>query len=185
MVDQVSSHIIGEDITILRDYYDEALQMQGVPAKYQYPLFAESNNQGEPVIDSYSDFIPCFVFFEDNPKIKTYRRYGWVVENSENLPFLLHCSFHTPKLQKDSVFRISGQYSEVEDRIFRVTEISYDLQCPDHLVCKVVPCYEEQITGRTKTEVATTFDKSNHFLKPAEETTDYKGNYRTFLKGDK
>jgi hypothetical protein len=45
----------------------------------------------------------------------------------------------------------------------------------DHLVCQVVPIANGQpITGRTRKEVAQTFNKSNHFLK---ENTDYRGDY--------
>ena len=87
-------NLIGEDIKIMRTYYDEALEQQGIPCIYQYPLFATSNEQGEPVIDSYSDKIDTHIFFDGNPKIKTYKRYGWVVENDKELPFLIHCSFH-------------------------------------------------------------------------------------------
>lgn len=170
----MSINITGKDIILMRKRYDEALQMQGIPCKYQYPHMATSNEQGASVVDSYSDLIDTHIFLDGNPKIKTYRRYGWVVENDENLPFLLHCSFHLEKLQRDSLFRIAGQYTELPDRIFRVKDITMDLQAPDHLICQVLPVYDESnLTGRTKKETAQTFNKSNTFLKP---NTDYRGN---------
>ena len=167
-------NLIGEDIKLMRDRYDEALKMRGIPVKYQYPLKAESNNQGEPVIDSYSEFIPIYIFFEGNPKAKTFKRYGWVVENDKDLPMLIHCSFHLKNLQKDCLFRISGKFSELPERVFRATEISYDLNCADHLVCQVIPVYDEQAVGYTKKEVEKKFNTSNHFLQPQ---LDYRGNY--------
>lgn len=167
-------NLIGEDIKLIRKRYDEALQMQGIPVKYQYPLRAETNSQGEPVSDSLSEMIDTHIFFEGNPKVKTFKRYGWVVENNQDLPFLIHCSFNLKHLQKDSIFRMSGQYSELPDRIFRVTEITYDLQAPDHLVCQVIPVYDDQAVGYTKKEVEKKFNTSNHFLKP---NTDYRGDY--------
>ena len=92
---------------------------------------------------------------------------------SEDLPFLIHCSWDLPKVQKDSIFSIAGEYSELPERKFRVTEISYDLQAPDHLVCQIVPIANGQsIVGKTRKEIAQTFNKSNHFLK---ENTDYRG----------
>lgn len=169
-------NLIGDDIRLLRSRYDEALQLQGVPVKYQYPLKAGSNAQGEPLADSYSEMIDTYIFFDGNPKVKTFKRYGWVVENNQDLPFLIHCSFHLPHLQKDSLFRIAGQYSELPERVFRVTEITYDIQAPDHLICQVVPVYDEQAVGYTKKEVEKKFDTSNHFIKP---TIDYRGNYHT------
>ena len=135
---------------------------------------AEANASGDPEIDSYSDYYDTHVFFEGNPKMKTFKRYGWVVENDQNLPFLIHCSFNLPHVQKDSIFTISGQYSELLDRIFRVTEITQDIQAPDHIICQVVPVYGDNPVGRTKKETQKQYSTSNHFLKPE---VDYRGDY--------
>lgn len=168
----MSINLIGEDIVIMRSYYDEALEMQGIPVKYQIPHLASSNTQGEPVIDSYSEPIDTHIFFDGNPKVKTYKRLGWVVENDKALPFLIHCSFNLPNLQKDCLFHISGQYTGMPDRIFRVIELTSDMQAPDHMVAQVVPVYDKQTVGRTDKEIEKTFNKSNHFLKP---NNDYRG----------
>lgn len=168
----MSVNLIGPDIKLMRKRYDEALEMRGIPVQYQFPLLATSNAQGESVIDSLSELMNAHIFFDGNPKIKTFKRYGWVVENDENLPFLIHCSFNLPHMQKDAIFRIAGQYSELPDRTFRVVEISYDMQAPDHLVCMVVPVYEDQTVGQTDAEISKKFNKSNYFLKP---TWDYRG----------
>lgn len=170
----MSINLIGEDIVLMRDRYDEALSMQGIPCKYQYPNLADSNDQGEPVIDSYSELVDTFVFFDGNPKLKTYKRYGWVVENDKDLPFLMHCSFNLPNLQKDCLFKISGQYTGLPDRTFRVKELTCDLQCPDHMICQVLPVYDKQTVGRTDKEIERTFNSSNHFLKPS---VDYRGHH--------
>lgn len=175
-------NIIGRDIELMRARYDEALEMQGVPCQYQYPLYAISNAQGESLVDSYSDKISTSIFFDGNPKIKTYKRYGWVAENDSNLPFLIHCSFNLPELQKDSLFTISGQYVNMPDRLFRVTELTCDIQAPDHMICQVVPCYGDNITGRTRSEVSRMYSKSNNFLR---SDVDYRGRPVTELKGDK
>lgn len=176
------NNLIGEDIKIMRSRYDEALQLQGIPCTYQYPVMGATNVQGETLVDSYSDIHSTFIFFDGSPKVKTFKRYGWVVENDKELPFLIHCSFNLPKVQRDSIFRIHGQYSDVPDRTFKVTEITYDLQAPDHLICQIIPVYDKQITGRTAVEVKQTFNKSNHFL---NTSVDYRGDYRdNSLKGD-
>jgi len=170
------NNLIGPDIKLMRDRYDEALQLQGIPCTYQYPNLPDTNAQSEAMIDSYSEPMATNIFFEGNPKVKTFKRYGWVVENDQNLPFLLHCSFNLPHVQRDSIFRIAGQYTELPDRIFRVTEITYDVQAPDHLVCQVIPAYDEKIVGRTPVEVRKDFSTSNHFLK---QETDYRGDFYT------
>lgn len=168
------NNLIGEDIKLMRSRYDEALQLQGIPCKYQYPILADTNVHGESVIDTLSPVIDTHIFFDGNPKVKTFKRYGWVVENDKDLPFLIHCSFNLLNVQRDSIFKIGGMYSELPDRVFKVTEITYDLQCPDHLIVQVVPVYDKNIVGRTRKEVAQTYNKSNKFLK---SETDYRGNH--------
>lgn len=178
----MSMNLIGEDITLMRDRYDEALEMQGIPCSYQFPLMPTSNAQGEAVVDSYSDMIGTHIFFDGNPKVKTYKRLGWVVENDKNLPFLVHCSFNLKNLQKDCLFHIAGQYTNMPDRIFRVTELTCDMQAPDHMVAQVVPVYDKNVVGRTKKEVEKTFNTSNHFLKP---NIDYRGQYISEQDGER
>ena len=174
-------NLIGQDIKLLRKMYDEAVEMHGVPCKYQFPNIPGTNEQGEAEIDSYSEMIETYIFFDGNPKIKTFKRYGWVVENDKNLPFLVHCSFNLPHLQRDSLFHIGGQYTEMPDRVFRVIEMTCDPQAPDHMIAQVVPAYEKQTVGRTRKEIEQEFNSSNHFLKPQ---TDYRGKYRSELDGD-
>lgn len=169
-------NLIGPDIKLMRDRYDEALRMQGIPCQYQFPNLPSSNVQGEPEIDSYSEPMDIHIFFEGNPKITTFKRLGMVVENNQELPFLVHCSFNLPHVQKDSIFRIAGQYTDIPPRIFRVTEVTYYMQAPDHLICPVVPVYEDRIVGRTELETKQTFSSSNHFLK---QNVDYRGDYYT------
>lgn len=173
--------LIGQDVERWRSYYDEALKLRGIAASYQYPVSATSNAQGEPVADSYSDPQETHIFFDASPKIKTYKRLGWVVENDKNLPFLIHCSFHLPNLQKDCLFSFSGQYTGLSDRVFRVTELTTDIQAPDHVTCQVVPQYEKQAAGQTPVEIENKFNKSNYFL---SVPTDYRGNYISEQPGE-
>lgn len=174
------TRLIGEDVKLMRARYDEALKMQGIECEYQYPVLPEHNAQMETVADHMSSPEKTYIFFEGNPKIRTFKRFGWVVENGADLPFLVHCSFNLRHVQRDCVFTLSGMYTELPDRKFRVTEITYDIQAPDHLVCQVVPVYDKQVVGRTKEEVARTFDTSSHFIK---QDVDYRG--KTFTSSDK
>lgn len=181
---RLTQNLIQSDVKIMREYYDEALKAQGIPAKYQYPNLVNSNTHGEPVIDSYSLPEDIFIFFEGSPKLKTFKRYGWVVENDSSLPFLIHCSFHLRHLQKDCLFEIAGQHSDLPSRKFRVTELTTDIQCPDHIVAQVIPIYNDGIpaVGRTVKEIETTYSKSNRFLK---QNVDYRGNYISEQPGER
>ena len=93
------NNLIGPDIKLMRKRYNEALQLQGIPALYQFPNLPDTNAQGEPMIDSYSEPMSTNIFFEGTPKVKTFKRLGWVVENDQELPFLVHCRFDLPHVQ--------------------------------------------------------------------------------------
>lgn len=105
-----------------------------------------------------------------------------VVENHEDLPFLIHCSWFLTHLQKDCIFEIGGQHADLPSRKFRVTELTSDIQCPDHIVCQIVPCYDKQTVGYTQKEVEKKYSTSNHYLK---KNTDYHGNYISEQPGDR
>lgn len=179
----MANHLIGNDILLMRKRYNEALEQQGQPCTYQFPNFAKSNDQGESEIDSYSEPMDTYVFLDGNPKVKTYKRYGFVADNDADLVPLLHCSWDLPNVQKDSIFTYAGLYSGLEPRKYRVIDITYDAMCADHLICRVVLIANGQpIVGRTKKEIAQTFNTSNHFLK---NEVDYRGHpYTTDHKGD-
>lgn len=178
----MSKHLIQSDILLMRNRYDEALSMQGIPALYQYPILNTTNEQGEPVVDHYSIEENVFIFFDSMPKIKTYKRLGWVVANDEDLPFLIHCSFNLKHLQRDCIFRFSGQYTGMDDKIFRVTQLTTDMQCPDHVTCQVIPVYDKvTLQGRTKQQVKNTYNSSSHFI---NRNLDYRGKEITTKDGD-
>lgn len=61
----MSVNLIGSDVKKMRARYDEALKMQGVACRYQYPCLPDTNVQGETVVDSYSDFIDTHIFLTD------------------------------------------------------------------------------------------------------------------------
>ena len=170
-------NLIGEDILLMRERYDEALEMLGVPALYQYPINARSNAQGESLVDLYSSPQSTSIFFEASPKIKTLKRLGWVVENNDSLPFLIYCSFNLPELQRDCIFELAGQYTGLPARKFRATELSYDIVAADHMVCQVVPVYQSNVCGETNSETKYKYNSSNSFLNP---DINYRGKYSTY-----
>jgi len=163
-----------EDVEFLRCCYDMALELQGVPCEYQYPLKNDYNIHGEQSADAFSEIIHTFVGVEADPKISTLRKIGWVVENSSDLPFLLHVSFSLPGLQKGSKFKISGLYTELPAREFVVERITVPFQAPDHVIVEVIPQYDKKNRGiaEDKAEVEKMLDREELFF---VEPTDYRG----------
>ena len=133
------SLISEREVEYLRSQFKETVKQLGVCFKYQYPLGNDLDSFAQPAPDGYSREIEVYGIFDGEPKLKTYRNLGWVVEKSDNLPFLIHIPFDTERIQKGALFKISGQITGIQERVFQVTELTSGLVCPDHIVCQIVP----------------------------------------------
>lgn len=155
------------EVTYLRKQFAEALKQLGVPFKYQYPLGNNVDMYNQPAPDGYSVEYDVYGIFDGDPKLKTYKNLGWVVEKSDNLPFLIHIPFDTPHIQKGCLFRTSGLITGIEERVFQVVELSSSLMCPDHIVCQVVPLVGNTPprTAETRRDVASKNKEPRRFLK--------------------
>jgi hypothetical protein len=174
--------VASEDVQLLRDFYDEALETQGVPVEYQYPLKNDYNVHGEQAADAFSEVIDTFCAVEAEPKISTLKKLGWVVENNSSLPFLLHVSFGLPEIQKGCKFKFAGLHTGLPSREFVVERISMELQVPDHIICEVIPQYRKD-GGIAEDQVAKQklLDKETLFF---EEESDYRGDVYDLVDGD-
>lgn len=163
------SLISANEVEYLRRQFNATVEQLGVLFKYQYPLNNDLDDFNQPAPDGYSKEYDVYGIFDGEPKLKTYKNLGWVVEKSDNLPFLIHVPFDTPNIQKNALFKISGQLTGIAPRIFQVTELSTTLVCPDHIVCQIVP-----LVGNTPPKVKET----------RREIADKNAEPRRFLKKD-
>ena len=156
-----------EEVMYLRQQFKEAVKQIGVLFKYQYPLGNDLDDFSQPAPDGYSREIEVYGIFDGEPKLKTYKNLGWVVEKGDNLPFLIHIPFDTEKIQKGSLFKISGQITGIEERVFQVTELSTGLVCPDHIVCQIVPLVGNTPprTAESRRDVAKKNSEPRRFMK--------------------
>ena len=150
------SLIVEKEIEYLRRQFRFAVEQIGVQFMYRYPLNNAIDVFNQPAPDGYSERIPVYGVFEGEPKLKTYRNLGWVVEKSDNLPFLIHIPFDTPHIQRGCLFEIDGQITSIESRLFQVTELSTGLVCPDHIICQIVPLVgnSRPLTQETERDIA-------------------------------
>lgn len=143
------SLISSREVEYLRCQFKETVEQLGVCFRYQYPLGNNLDDFAQPAPDGYSRELQVYGIFDGEPKLKTYRNLGWVVEKSDNLPFLIHIPFDTERIQKGALFHINGQITGIAERTFQVTELTTELVCPDHIVCQIVP-----LIGNTPPKVA-------------------------------
>lgn len=161
------SLIVEKEIEYLRRQFKFAVEQIGVQFMYRYPLNNAIDVFNQPAPDGYSERIPVYGVFEGEPKLKTYRNLGWVVEKSDNLPFLIHIPFDTPHIQRGCLFEIDGQITSIESRLFQVTELSTGLVCPDHIICQIVPLVgnSRPLTQETERDIAKKNSEPRRFLK--------------------
>lgn len=156
-----------EEIRYLRSQFEETVKQLGVPFKYRYPLGNDVDDFSQPAPDGYSCEYDVYGIFDGDPKVKTYRNLGWVVEKGDNLPFLIHIPFSTTHIQKGCLFQTAGQITDISERIFQVTELSSSLVCPDHIVCQIVPLVGNTPpkTAETRRDIALKNAEPRRFLK--------------------
>ena len=145
------SLIVPKEVDYLRTQFKLTVMQLGVLFKYRYPLNNAVDQNNQPAPDGYSTESDVYGIFDGEPKLKTYRNLGWVVEKGDNPPFLIHIPFDTPHIQKGCLFEIEGQVTSIESRLFQVTELTIGLVCPDHIVCQIVP-----LVGNTAPRTAET-----------------------------
>lgn len=88
----------------------------------------------------------------ENPSRKLLTRYGWQVEDDEQLPIILYLTYHdiedNPiRIDEGAQIELTGKQSiianDVLTKLFRITEVRSDLEL-NQCVCKITPVREEQ-----------------------------------------
>lgn len=161
------SLISPREVDYLREQFKETVKQLGVRFTYQYPLGNNVDDFAQPAPDGYSCELEVYGIFDGEPKLKTYRNLGWVVEKNDNLPFLIHIPFDTEHIQKGALFKTAGQLTGIEARIFQVTELTTELVCPDHIVCQIVPLVGNTPprTAETRREIAQKNSQPRRFMR--------------------
>lgn len=133
------SLIVPQEIEYLRKQFKFTVEQIGVEFRYKYPLNNSIDFFNQPAPEGYSEGESVYGIFDGDPKLETYKNLGWVVEDNDNLPFLIHVPFDVPHIQRGCLFESDGQITSIESRLFQVTKLTTALVCPDHIVCQIVP----------------------------------------------
>lgn len=127
------------DSTIFRKYFKEMAKLRGISVIYQYPIDMQFSMYAEEDPIGFSEDIPMDIIFEENPKMATLRKYGWVSEVPEDKPYIAQLPFDAPNLVKGCRITIPPPFPLGQGRIFVITEITGNLEFPDSWVCKLAP----------------------------------------------
>lgn len=131
------------DATIYRRFFKEQAKLLGIPALYQYPIEMDHTAHAQEDPKGYSDPIPLDIIFDQSPKLKTWKKLGWVPESPEDNSYLIQVPYDTPNLQKGSLITLPSPLPLIPSRVFKITEITVDQVLPDSWYCKVAPKFEK------------------------------------------
>lgn len=135
-------------------------KLRGIHVIYQYPIdmnftvYAEENPKG------FSEEIEMDIIFNENPKITTLRKYGWVSELPDDKPYIAELPFDAKNLCKGCRIKMIPPMPLTDERVFVVTDIQANLEFPDSWVCKLAPVFFE----KTENRLSGYKDKNNVFM---------------------
>ena len=129
-----------EDATLYRGWFKEMARLRGLPIKYRYVKEFNETIHAEIYPEDLSDPIDIDVIYEENPRVNTLKRIGWVSEDPNDKPYIMMFPFDTPHLTVEARIEIPP-YKEIDNRsnIFKVTAIHTLLEYPDCWICTIVP----------------------------------------------
>lgn len=139
--------LINSDSTIFRDYFKEAAKLLGIQVKYSYPIDMTFSQYGDEDPRGFSEAKEIDIIFEENPNIRTLKKYGWVTENSDEVPYMAQFAYDTPNLAKGCRIEIPspiGMEKKINGRLFVVTDIHTSLEFPEAWMCKLAPVFADK-----------------------------------------
>lgn len=129
------------DSTIFRNFFKEMAKLRGITVLYQYPIDMNFTIYAEEVPTGFSEELQLDIIFDENPKITTLRKYGWVSEIPDDKPYMATLPFNTPNLVKGCRISIIPPQPLADKRVFVITDIQTGLEFPDSWVCKLAPVF--------------------------------------------
>ena len=127
------------DANIFCGYFKEMAKLLGIKVLYQYPIDMQFTMYAEENPLGFSEEIQMDIIFEENPKITTLRKYGWVSETPDDKPYLAQLPMDALNLCKGCRISIVSPKPIESKKVFVITDIQANLQFPDSWACKLAP----------------------------------------------
>lgn len=153
--------LINNDATLFRNYFKEMARLIGITVKYQYPIDMKFSDYGEENPKGFSEPRDVDIIFDENPQIKTLRKYGWITEGDEAQPYIVHFPYDTKNLEKGCRITIQSNLRD-KGRLFVVTDIKTSLEFPEAWICKVAPVFHNKKVE--KDVKISTYKSNNSFI---------------------
>lgn len=153
--------LVGNDAKLFRSYFDEMAKLIGIQVKYYYVIDENFSIYGDENPLGFSEPELIDIIFDENPNIRTLKRYGWITEGEERQPIMAQFSYNTKNLQKGCRIEIQSNLYD-KGRLFVVTDMTTNLEFPESYMCKLAPVFHNK---NTEEKIKVDTDKStNSFL---------------------
>lgn len=133
--------LLGEDIKIFRQYFEELVSLIGIQVFYRAPLPGKSYTTYTEIESNYYEPIQVGCIFQDHPDQQTLKKMGWVSELQENSS-IIHVPYDLPELQQGALFYLPSGLDNTSSRLFRVIKMQNIMMYPASISCEIVPEYE-------------------------------------------
>ena len=155
----MANTILQSDLQAYRFYFNEALEMYGIQARYYQIKPGHTYTPAGELSANYYDPTLTNVIFDQVPKVSTLKKLGWVTELDQDQTSLIHIAFDTPGIQVGCLFEIKDPLTPSTGRFFRVTKLRTGIIYPVAVTCQIVP-----ILGNTPEDTTNPNNTAN--LKP-------------------
>ena len=150
--------LVGKDSTLFRNYFDEMSKLIGIQVKYMYPIDMNFSMYGDENPLGFSEPEWISIIFDENPSIRTLKKYGWVTEGEERQPYMAQFSYNTENLAKGCRIEIPSNLPD-KGRLFVVTDMTTNLEFPESYMCKLAPVFH---TKNTEEKINNSVTKSTN-----------------------
>lgn len=130
--------ILQNDLIILRQQFQEVLDMYGIDALYYQVKPNHHYTVAGEISANYFDPVPCKILFDAVPKVSTLKKLGWVTELDPGAS-IINVAFDTPGIAFDALYEIKDPLQPDGGRMFRVTKLQTGILYPVNIACQVVP----------------------------------------------
>ena len=132
------------DAKLFRGYFDEMCKLLGISVGYSYIVKKEMTIHGEDK-STYSALQRINILFDENPKVDTLNRLGWMSELNDQKPIVANLPYNTPNLTVGAKLFVESVSGIGRPRVFKITHIATDLEYPDAYTCIIVPVFDQYI----------------------------------------
>lgn len=91
--------------------------------------------------------------FDENPKVDTLKRMGWVIEKNQQKPIIINLPYNTPKLTVNARITVESVSGVGRPRVFKITSIQSDIEYPDAFTCVLAPVFDQYVQKNSYTLV--------------------------------